>query len=438
MRNTDAQGIWSGQPGALSLVAISGSPVAASPGDTFDGIRGLDAEQGGPLEFAAVFGKQNTDGEFVNLNGTQEIIVQDNTPAPGTSGGFAFFPPVIDLNQSGQYSFAGEVPSGAPGGGNLNGIWANGGSGLQLMALQGAQVPGMSASTTWQSFNRPEIGPDGTTTFFATLSNNQRGMFSVINGTVTTLAEGSTSAFPPQVASEQPHVNSVGDITFDGDSGVVLKDTNGIHVVAQTGTAIVGGGILSSAGDGYAARDGHVVFLGTGANIGQNGIYKMSTSDSAATPIAVPGQAMPGLPQGWTLDTVTAMQVNGLGQVAFEANLFDPSNNEKYNYIFGTDPQGNLLLVAGPGTVLNPPGSITLHVTAANMYMGTDVGFNEFNDAGEFTFEVTSQESNSTLVVADLPEPNRLGLIALAALAIVSRRKFGWCEGSRSRLLGWQ
>jgi hypothetical protein len=440
-------GIWTGTAGNLSLVVYPGLVANGNAGQSYNSIIGTDVEQLGPLAYDA---RLNTSsggllfGTWIHQNNGTELQVENpNIPVPGfSSATFQSYAPDIAVNPQGQYVFFATLSSDTNGDG---GIWANTNGTLQLIEHYGMQVPGFASGITWNtSVTRPEMGANGQALFFGSLSNGQTGIFSS-NGTTTgsiALSGQSVPGLPGktfgQLFNVQPHPDSDGDLAFgDGSNNLWLKNAAGYHLLASAGSAVIGGGVLSTISSiPYAANNGTVVFYGQQTN-GTQGLYD-SESDGIHV-IARTGMQAPGQPAGTTYYDLFNPDVNNLGQTAFIADLKSPTGNVTFNYLFATEPDGAVDYVAGAGTSVSLPNGTFTATSGADLYARdfSDVEATQFNDNGDLVFTLMQYAGQQPAVIMEaqiVPEPTSLTLLIAASTILIHRRSFRSrdCRGMNS------
>jgi hypothetical protein len=437
-------GIWTGSGGSYTPVAYPGLVGSGNGGQAYDSvINGPDVEQLGPMAFDARLTTNSglLFGTWIQQpNGTAVAVENPDISVPGyPSSKFQTYATAIGVNPSGQYAFWSQLNTDT---GDNGGIWINDGTGLELVNHNGLQVPGFAAGVTWTtSVTRPEMGANGQVDFFATLSNGQLGVFTS-NGQTTSPIAITGQAVPGnpgyvfgQFQNVQPAPDSDGDLAL-GDGNIWLKNASGYHLIAQPGTAVIGGGVLSTLSfQPYAANNGQVSFFAHQTD-GNTGIF-YSAPDGIHV-LARTGMQAPGQPAGTTFNNVYAPEVNNNGQVAFIADLKDASGNVTLNYLFATEPNGTLDYVAGAGTTISLPTGTFTATAGASLYsrMFNDVELTQFDDSGDlvFTLQQFSGQPPGVIVeahVGSVPEPTGLGAL-IAASGLLLRRRGRRAEYNRT------
>ncbi len=391
-------GLWHGLPANLSLLSNANilGPFSVQQGApiVWDGF---------PIDNPVARGMWRT-----LPNGTREQLAITGRPATK-----------ITSNSAGFYGYVDYYNTELPQTNNLvSGVHANVGSGDHLVAAIGAQIPGQPVGEKWAIFGQPVIAPDGVVTFMAKATNTAAGTYSVaIDGTTTLLALG----VPPVLL--QPSVNVHGDVAFLTNS-VMLKDSNGVHVVAQMGSPIMGGGSLTFISRAVApkvADDGQVFFAEN------TGLFQ-AISDGTVTPIARIGDTVPDMP-GFKISsifTATELQMNGLGQIAFMAFISDGIvGHPNLSALLATDAASHLVTVAYTGQEYMLPNGQTRHVSVPAISTELAQSTSEFNNRGELLFVSFNAEGDGTFLLANIPvpEPATLTLSALAVPFLLLRRQ---------------
>jgi hypothetical protein len=413
----DDTGIWTGTAGNLTPVVYSGLVAPGNNGDSYQGTNqsAIDVEQQGPLAFVAWLntpGGGTLSGTWIDENGTAVQVVNPNIPVPGYPSS-TFGAPSIWVNPQGQYAFAGylNIDTGPDGG-----IWANLNGTLQLSMYSGLQAAGLQSGTTWATGgSAPAIVPGGQVVFSSSLSNGESGLFSS-NGATTTAIALSGQPVPGDPGESfgtlvigQPLPSSNGNVAFVDPNNVWLYTSSGYQRVASVGSTVIGGGTLSAVSGAHALNNGNVIFAGSQTN-GTSGVYE-SESDGIHV-IARTGMQAPGQATGTTFYSIFDLEVNDVGQVAFEADIKSASAAITYNYIYATDPNGDLDFIAGRGSPVPISNGLYTSTTGASLFGYGPPPLTQFNDSGNlvFTMGLLDKYGNTDDVFVEaqgLPEPTR-------------------------------
>ncbi len=152
----NAEGIWSGGPGSLELVARAGDPA---PGldegvnfDRFGSSLTIVTNGAGQTSFFAYL--IGPDVDYVNDgsiwsegSGSLAMVAREGSRAPGTAEDFLSLIPGAVLNGAGQTAFRATLTD--IGG---IGVWSEGSGSLELVALTGSPAPGTAEGVTFTSF----------------------------------------------------------------------------------------------------------------------------------------------------------------------------------------------------------------------------------------------------------------------------------------------
>lgn len=150
-------------PGAL--FALPGSPAVSSEAADFAFRSTLLTGFGGVT-------LPNVTGIFAQAGGSNTLEARATFPAPGVTG--AIFGTLADpvVNSGGAYTFFARMKTGF-GGVTLatsGGLWADLGTGLQLIVRQGAPAPGVPGSVRFTSFSRYVLPANAGPSFTATIA----------------------------------------------------------------------------------------------------------------------------------------------------------------------------------------------------------------------------------------------------------------------------
>lgn len=343
-------------------------------------------------------------------NGLRTVAISGQA-APGTGVGLfsTFSPPVI--NDRGETAFFGnlrstsQVPSTA-----REGIWSEGGGGgLKLLARQGSAAPGTPAGVTFSGLNRlegPVINDAGHTAFAATISGagvnavNGTGIWSSATGTVAIemrtgdIAPGTTDQFRGIGDNFNPDgvgllLSNSGKIAFQGTLYASSNTTEGIwsggggtplSLLARTGSP----SSLGNAKFAYLMSSNGPVMNG----LGQVAFHANMTNSSAVGAIwsqrggnglqlaAKTGDSAPGTAAGVVFGNFYFHPgQNDSGHIGFTASITGPGVNASNSAGVWSDSGGTLHLVARQGDFT--PGGVPI-----------GAGFSErvMNEKGEMAF----------------------------------------------------
>ena len=190
-------GVWlADDESGLQLLERAGNPVF---GDSFfSKVRAPVLNDMGQIVFSGrTRGPSPSDPQFEGYwsleSGTgRELVVVSGTPAPGAGSGVTFraFPnPTLGgLNNAGQVAFLASVTGGETVNFvNERGIWSDGGgSGLELVALEGNPAPGADPGGNFSTINTPVLNGAGQVAFSGTIDSpngpDRPGVWSGVGG----------------------------------------------------------------------------------------------------------------------------------------------------------------------------------------------------------------------------------------------------------------
>jgi hypothetical protein len=339
----------------------------------------------------------NNSGIWSDISGSLELVVLQGEQGPGAPPGYTFdyfdlFSLVVndvdDLVFRGRTHGSGVL-------GYRYGIWRATADGLELLALQGDQAPGLAGGVTFVDFDTipPSVNALGL--------NNARQI-----------------AFSSTIAGTE--------VDSTNDMGVWAGEPSDLRLVAREGSAAPGTGgaafnydlhgvVLNSKG-----QTAFQAFLtGHGVDSTNNvGVWSEGTGDLEL--VARSGSHAPGTPVGVVFRdfgsfSFETLVLNAQGQVAFPATLtgdgVDISNNRG---IWATDPGGQLQLIARAGDTLQiaPGDSRTIRSLGFVAGSGNEDGRpSGFNDFGELAFSAQFTDGSSGIFISNLiavPEPATL------------------------------
>ena len=386
-------GLWHGSPGNLQTLAYLGTVL---PELVVNGTgNGANLSRNGTAAFT-VYG----DPYSAILRGAPEnlgfVARSDRLPPGMTAGSFSNFDnsdPRID--STGQVVFS--TTAVRPGGETFQGVWSTANGALSLVALEGQQATGLGIAdgVTFTDFTNPTIA-NGAIAFRASLqgpgvsASNDAGIWvGPYNVRNLFAREGDLIPGTPVMLGEP-------------DSPVV----NRYQVVAFTST-ITGPAVDSSNDRGVFIASGHGLRL-----------------------IAREGAVAPGT-GGALFTSFDEPSINEHGQLAFLATL-----SGDQDAIFATDASGALLLLAREGMTLDlgdgQPGTIASLGLIAGSNAGEDGSRSGFNHLGQVAFRAVFEDSRSAILVATVPEPSVIAIVAGAAGGLLALRRRSRRDFSRS------
>jgi len=447
--STNQTGIWSESSGSLSLLARKGSSApGAGAGTNFNSFNSPLVQVAGRTAFRAglTAGSFNNQGIWSGSPGNLLMVARNGQEPPNTGSGVAFdnFSLPV-LNDGGQTAFNCSL-SGAVNSTNDVGIWSSGSGTLSLVARKGAHAPGTEAGANFDFLTPPALSRAGKTAFQATLTGvgvdvtNNQGIWSEGSGTLTLVArKGSpapgTSTGVNFNSLNVPVINREGrtafhaSLTSTSGDGIWSESSGTLSLIARTGFAAngLGSGItFSSFGNVPALNDlGQTAFRAFLAGPGVNSLNDGSVwrEDSGVLSLIVrEGAPAPGTATGVTFSdfNFTFPILNNASQIAFSGTLTGTTiNSTNDTGLWVTNPAGQLMLIAREGDLFEvAPGDLRIisSLSLVTSSGGQDGRSSSFNDFGQLAFLANFTNGSSGVFVATVPEPSTLAFMALGAL----------------------
>lgn len=464
-QNTNGQGngLWIGSGGQYALVVRQGDPApGAGTGATFfsPGVPIVRSFGGASDEVSFVAGvnvSSNTVRSIYSVANrtTFEKVALNGETAPG--GTFDLAGTFLLKSLDGRLVFTGNA-------GGAFAIWDwSAGANVALAARNGDNVPGLSQGTydIGRLDNIALGGSSNKLAFVAAIDNAPFGatgfqqtvglFLGPVNGVAPLVLRGDESPITGAVFDnfigtfdvrfDGFDVNGAGDVAFiasilgeaghpgvvdaSNDAGLFLMSP-GKTLLARKGDAVPDSGRGERFGTGsidpFAEevvlnnRDG-AAFLAKLVDPSFNlryGICVVDPLGGGPTKVAYEGDRAPGTPVGVTFGSLinppsgtlySRLQLNDKGQVVFLA--IDSANNLG---LWGTDPDGNLLLVARVGDQIQIAPGDSRTITAIDFVGnggalasgGSDGRPHALNNAGQVVFSVKFADSSSGIVRASL------------------------------------
>ena len=309
------QAVFAETGGGLGLVARKGNPAPGTTA-TFNSFQTPRLNTNGQTAFVGFLNssRANNQGIFSGSGGTLGLVARTGNPAPGTMatfGSFGLGNP--SLNANGQTAFRADLTGSGVNSNNDEGIFAEAGSSLRLVARKGDPAPGTTA--TFHSLEDPSLNAGGQTAFRADLtgrgvkSDNNEGIFAETGSGLRLVARtGDTAPGTDAVFAsfDDPSLNANGETAFeavltgagvnlDNNEGIFAETGDGLWLVARKGDLFdVGGGdfrTISALSFAGAFNDaGGIAFFARFTD-GTTGIFTAALSDSPAVvpvPTALP------------------------------------------------------------------------------------------------------------------------------------------------------
>lgn len=444
-------GIWSEGGGSLHLMAREGmltpgfgegirlgTPHRPDISDAGESIflmglvgPGIDATNNGAL--------------WSDSNGTVSLVVREGDQAPGLGPNVTLGAGVPALNRTGHLAFFAKLKGEGVDSTNDLSVWTRTNGNLELVAQEGAHVPGMDPGVYFESFTTEALAVDsgGNTIFYAHIagpgidSTNNSGLWSGAGGTLAAIARSGMPA--PGMESgmlfrgiQHRHLGSFyggGQTAFGAllagpgvdatnNSSVWSQAGGNLHLVARTGDHApgLGEGAVFNAFDkvefndsGEAVIYARVANASTGEHI-DSGIWSEGGGEFHL--VVRNRHPAPEIGAGVTVDAdwdYGGPVINGVGHTAFMGFTSIPGKGYKRS-IVAEGPNGLRIVVREGDQVELPNGTLkTIYSLDFNTGSIPDSGRGYvFNDRGQVTFWANFTDFSSGLFVAD-PSPFNAG-----------------------------
>ncbi len=354
------EGLWSGLPGAIQLVAREGSAAPGTSAAFANGWLFPRVNSSGVVAFSAALGaganSSNNTGIWAGLPGALSLVARAGNAAPGTPAGVVFSGGMqnwLMLNDAGQVVFRANLTGPDVTTANDAGIWAGAPGALQLVAREGDTAPGTAGvfdlfNYQFEAYPVPVMNAAGEVVFSGHYTGG-RGIWRWSGGVLELVALTNSNAPGTGALFEylfDPWMNASGQVVFkaslmgDGvdftnNSGVWTGVPGDVEMVVRKGDPAPGtsGQYLVGASDnvGMTSIDdgGHITFLsslmdGDGASVpGGGGIWQyggLGLRAGGGSAVVLYGTPAPGLP-GVNFSSVNEFGPHPAANIPFPAYL---------------------------------------------------------------------------------------------------------------------
>jgi hypothetical protein len=362
----NSTGIWSGQPGSVSLTVRRNDPTNVADTNV------------GAIDSTNILFNNNSKLAFTATLQSSTITIPSGT-STGTDQ-------AVISNRNGSMDIVARRGGLAPTGVSGEAYKTIGATSIAAAVTNGGMSFNDAGNIVFSSSLRNSAGAD-----------TVMGLFTDVSGSMTAIARGG-NALPTSAGMS-------GVSWGTGFSSVMMNHSGKIAFVAS---GLTGTGVTSSNNAGIFTSEGGVI-----STIARAG------SPALGTPTGV----------SYSTTFTQGPIMNAAGQVAWLSQLtgtgVTTSNNSA---LYATDPQGVLYLIARTGNTFEvAPGDVRTVKKIAFISNGGSSGEDGrptvFNDSGMLLYQLDFTDLSSSLVVTQIPSPSGTGLLALAGLVAARRRR---------------
>ncbi len=287
-------------------VALTGQTAAGLPqGNIFNSFSAPALNAQGQTAFTSFLksGGTTSNGVWSEGPGTLSLVASAGGAAPGTPAGalFSSFNSYVTLNDNGRTAFYGYLQHGPGGVGNLDdeGLWAQGDSGLALVARLIDSSPGTSSGEYFITIG-PSTSSSDQPKLYSFTNSNEAAFVGDMGGTTSSLGHG----IWVQLAGATTLLVRSGSQAPDAPDGVTLGQFNTRPAVSDGGKFAIYTPLQGASAGVTTAND-------TGILVGAPGSLHL---------LAREGEQAPGLPVGTHYGQfITLPAINSHGDVAFSS-----------------------------------------------------------------------------------------------------------------------
>ena len=451
--------VFAGPPGALKVIARSGSPAPGFPsGFQYQGnFSYVVINNTGRVAFWNEVKESSTGhhshGVFSGPLSAPTLVAWSGGPAPGT-------PPEsnlslsglnrIDLNDAGDLAFQASLYRPGPTPAYTSAIFAGPPTALGIVARNGDQATGLPVGVPYARVSYLGSNDAGQVVFSSELDSGMV-IFAGRPGSVAPVARTGSPApgMPPGVSygSILSYVlNNHGQVALStwlvgngvpegADAALYVGPIASPSPVARTGDPAPGtppGVSYESFWRSTLSDAGQVKFLaalhGPGVTRANDTAVYVGSPDAPVL-VAREGSPAPGTPPGvnfgrFGTDPGFALgELNDRGQLAFDATLLGPGEVQYGSGLFLYDPALGTTLVARTGALFDVGGGNLRRIEDISY----DYGGGVLGDDGRLAFSLLFTDGSSGIFVATVPEPGP-GLVLLGAAEVILLGRRGGSE----------
>lgn len=396
------EGLWSGLPGAIQLVAREGSAAPGTAAVFSSGWLFPRVNSSGLVAFSAALGaganSSNNTGIWVGLPGALSLAARAGNAAPGTPAGVVFSGGMqnwLMLNDAGQIVFRANLTGPGVDSSNDAGIWAGAPGALQLVAREGDVAPGTGGvfdlfNYQFEAYPVPVINAAGEVVFSGHYTSG-RGIWRWSGGVLELVALTNTTAPGTGAFFEylfDPWMNASGKVVFkaslmgDGvdftnNAGVWAGEPGAVELVVRKGSPAPGTSghflVMNFSNVGLLSIDdgGDITFPSSlmdsdGAIVpGGGGVWQYGTgvvSRTAGSSVMLYGETAPGLP-GVSFSSVNDFGPHPAGSIPFPAYLSGTGVNADNDQSYWLKDVGSSpLLIVREGDLFDVGGGVMRNI----------------------------------------------------------------------------
>lgn len=400
------------------------------------------------------FGELDGPGLWVTGQNGLELVVRNRGDVPGVPGGV--FNSIGTLNQNisgtagrnGQFAFRGSFRDDSSIY-SQRGIWRWEDGQTSLVVREGDTLPGTNFEVDRLRSSDLQTNSSGALAFEANLTNTSAQLVVGAPDALGVVARPGTPA--PGMPSDTLFGAAVGwggDLNDEGNvlirnrvqgpnvdptnnEGIWLGNAQDLTLIARTGDQVPGEPSGTTWGRLVIGQRAERLALGNGDNIAfaanvidpqgdeRDGLWAGTPGNIGA--IAEAGQQAPGLPTGIEFASFNEIEINARGQMAFGASL-DGVDFGSSNSLWAADTNGLLELVVQEGAPFEvAPGDIREVLSVSTSILGREATI--LGDGGQLAFFLRFTDGTSGIFHTVIPAPGTLGVLALAGLGVMRRRR---------------
>jgi hypothetical protein len=385
VNDTNNSTVWSETMGPLHLLAREGDhAVGISSEAYFDAFTYEDFavnSSGETILRAALTGSgidpSNDKGIWLHGSAGMQLIAREGAPVPGMDASLSTLGNRIALNEQGQTAFQSLLEGSSVNSTNNAAIWLGSSAPLELVARAGSRAPGTPAGVYYDYFADPGLNAAGQIAFAAAVTGGYgAGIWSGAPGSLSLVAR-----------ALDPAPGVTGGAYFGGFYTSFLSDPTIVNSEGSTAfrARIAGTGITTDNDDGIWSEGFGPLAL----------VALVAREDEQA----------PGTPEGVLFDRFFGTAMNALGQTAFVAELRGDVQrfvNDRGIWAQNADRELKRIIRTGDELEVAPGDVRTIEYLAFATGSGNEDGrASGFNDTGRLAFFAEFTDLSTGIFVSD-------------------------------------